>query len=82
MPGLIEGRIVHYVLPDRSHRPAIVVRNWHTPQGCCNLQVFLDGGDKGNRVDEEGVTGWMQWCTSVLYSAKPMPGTWHWTEKK
>lgn len=72
MPGLTEGRIVHYVLQDGSHRAAIVVRNWRTPGGCCNLQVFLDG---------EEIEGGRAWRTSVLYSAKPQPHTWHWPEK-
>jgi len=82
MPGLSEGRIVHYVLQDGAHRPAIIVRNWNSPGGCCNMQVFLDG------VNDEGITHvatddarrGMQWCTSILYSAKPQPGTWHWPE--
>jgi hypothetical protein len=30
MNGLIEGRIVHYVLPTGEHRPAIVVQVWRT----------------------------------------------------
>jgi hypothetical protein len=83
MAGLTEGRIVHYVLQDGSHRPAIVVRNWRTPGGCCNLQVFLDGEDDfgaaglGGQEMEKG----RAWRTSVLYSAKPQPHTWHWPEK-
>jgi hypothetical protein len=78
MAGLTEGRIIHYVLPYGHHRPAIVVRNWRTPGGCCNLQVFLDGL---NDRDVVGAISGMLWATSVLYSAKPMPGSWHWTEK-
>ena len=44
------GRIVHFVLPNGEHRPAIIVRVWteefpnnpveHTG---LNLQIFLDG---------------------------------------
>lgn len=31
MEGLTEGRIVHYVLPDGQHRPAIIVKVWRVP---------------------------------------------------
>ena len=44
------GRIVHFVLPNGEHRPAIVVRVWpeefpNNPDDHMglNLQVFLDG---------------------------------------
>ena len=53
MEGLIEGRIVHYVLPNgRSkgeHRPAIIVKVWesHRAQGTVNMQVFTDGENDG-----------------------------------
>ena len=56
MAGLIEGRIVHFVMPDGQHRPAIVVRVWYVAvsdgpepikappeNGVCQLQVFSDG---------------------------------------
>jgi hypothetical protein len=47
------GRMVRYVIKSgRSagqSRPALVVRDWsENGNGCCNLQVFLDGSnDKG-----------------------------------
>ena len=87
MDGLIEGRIVHFVLADgRSpgeHRPAIVVKVWrntdNTPpaNGCSNLQVFTDG-EGGNYND--GLPR-LLWQTSVLYDPDGAPGTWHWIEK-
>lgn len=79
--GLIEGRIVHYVLPDGirkgEHRPAIVVRVWDTTQGTgmSNLQVFIDGN---NDQEQQGSA---RWVGSVHYDANKAPGTWHWIEK-
>lgn len=62
MEGLTEGRIVHFVMPNGEHRPAIVVRVWRVKiqtdneftleapeNGCCQLQVFTDGS---NDVDQ------------------------------
>jgi hypothetical protein len=47
--GLTEGRIVHYVMPDGSCRPAIIVRVWQDLQkelpGYSNLCVFRDGSN-------------------------------------
>lgn len=90
MDGLIEGRVVHYVLPDMEdyqkcgvvgeHRPAIVVRNWHVPgyDGMVNLQVFIDGS---NDIGLDGHHTATKWATSVHYSEEKEPGTWHWIEK-
>jgi hypothetical protein len=85
--GLTEGRIVHFVLDNGEHRPAIVVNVWRvngisedgeviscSPEnGCCNLQLFTDGFNDSmpNTV----------WKTSIVYSADLLPGTWHWIEK-
>jgi hypothetical protein len=90
MDGLIEGRIVHFVMPSGEHRPAIVVKVWRYPDssgpepilkapenGCCNLQVFTDGSNDG--VDE--VRHGHLWFTSCIYSENPEPGTWHWIER-
>jgi hypothetical protein len=84
-PGLTEGKIVHYVLPDgRSKgeiRPAIVVRVWRDvspdliAKGYSNLQVFTDGTndyEDGTRV---------LWATSKVYSENYELGTWHWPPK-
>ncbi len=45
MQGVIEGRVVHFVLPDGSHRPALIVNAWKGggEAGSVNLLVFLDG---------------------------------------
>lgn len=80
IPGLTEGRIVHYVLEDGSHagdhRPAIVVRVWDHEKGTINLQVFTDGSNDGEQY-KSGIA----WKTSRLYSEGKEPGTWHWIEK-
>lgn len=77
------GRIVHYVLTDGQHRPAIVVRAWgEEPHSApdyadsVNLQVFLDGSNDGS---ESGV----DWETSVRYDETgKTPYTWHWPERE
>lgn len=86
--GLIEGRVVHYVLNDGvsrgEHRPAVVVRVWRNadglPQsnGICQLQVLTDDANDGLPA--------VVWRTSVLYDAggrgtPPPEGTWHWIEQ-
>jgi hypothetical protein len=46
MNGVIEGRIVHFVLESGEHRAAVVVRAWGDGGGeigMVNLQVILDG---------------------------------------
>lgn len=80
MEGLIEGRIVHYVLPDDNdcltpgqHRPAIVVKVWH--EGAVNLQVFTDFDNDYPRSDGH------IWATSVEYDENKTEGTWHWIER-
>lgn len=89
-PGLIEGRIVHYVLPDYEHchsvgehRPAIVVNIWrdagYPPEdGVCDMQVFTNYGYDFGEDDpaSEGVL----WATKVEYSSEKELGTWHWIE--
>jgi len=74
MEGFTEGRMVHFVMPDGEHRPAVVVRVWRpqTPEnpGYCNLQVFTDGSNDGPGNE----TG--------FYSDAKLPRTWHWIEKE
>ena len=63
MEGLIEGRIVHYVMPDGEHRPAVVVKVWdHEGEtGTSNLQIITDGpndvpwGSEGKALEEKFV---------------------------
>jgi hypothetical protein len=77
IPGLIEGRNVHYVLPDGQknagqHRAAIICRVWDTDSGLSNLHVFWDGNNDGPRD---------AWLGSIYYSADPRPNTWHFMER-
>lgn len=89
MEGLIEGRIVHYVLDEKEHRPAIVVKVWRNydgsvhEDGLCNLQVFTDGTNDRYHSDHlpAGFESGICWLTSRLYSEEPVPGTWHWIER-
>jgi hypothetical protein len=88
MEGLIEGRIVHFVMPSGEHRPAIVVRVWRdlsgAPEGYSNLLVFVDGTNDvkpsllASPFPEPTTT---LWETSKHYSDSKEPGTWHWIEK-
>ena len=43
MEGLTEGRMVHFVMPNGAHRPAVIVCVQEHGQGIVNLQVFTDG---------------------------------------
>lgn len=85
------GRIVHYVMPNGEHRPAIVVRVWgdgHSGAQRVQLQVFTDGSnDVHTPAGEhpEFVSG-IYWATSVLHQEPteevPDPErTWHWPER-
>lgn len=79
IPGLIEGRMVHYVIPDDQknggqHRAATLCRVWDHTSGLCNLHVFWDGNN--DNADDRG-----PWLGSIYYSAEPKPNTWHFMER-
>jgi hypothetical protein len=71
LPGLSEGRIVHYVLKESDlserhkysagrHRPAIVVNSWpglNRDDGYSNLLVFLDGSNDEETVKYSEILG-------------------------
>jgi hypothetical protein len=96
MDGLVEGRIVHYVMPNGEHRPAIVTKVWdrENQSGCSNLNVFTDYSNdlpytqaetdnmKNNfGINLDEVRHGHIWRTSIMFSAEPKPHTWHWIEK-
>lgn len=96
MEGLTAGRIVHYVMPDGNHRPAIVVQVWDhdaNGPGLMNCQVLTDGTNdvpwgaaevkawKDMNIDPEDCHRGLLWRTSISYSEEPKPHTWHWIEK-
>lgn len=81
IPGLTEGRMVHYVLPNGhrfagEHRPAVIVKVWDHGHGTSNLQVFTDG-----RNDDDYELNGLTWATSIMYSEEPKPSTWHFIER-
>ena len=85
MDGLIEGIIVHYVMPSGEHRPAIVVKNWNG--GSVNLVVFTDGYNDSNVLPESlvseqnNIKGGSFWAPSVLHDPNKSLSTWHFIEK-
>lgn len=81
MEGLTPGRIVHFVMPNGAHRPAMVVEVWG-PSGCSNLQVFLDGlNDKRANPSVYSDTG-LYWATSINPDEEnKQPHSWHWIER-
>lgn len=90
MDGLIEGRIVHYVMPDGrykgEHRPAIIVKIWgdrkQDPTPCVQLAVFVDGtNDYVNLPIQDGSFMPCVWKTSVVYNEEKEPYTWHFPER-
>ncbi len=74
------GDIVHYVLPDGQHRPAIVVKIWNPT--CVNMIVFADGLNDGGFGYSPAFS---EWKTSVLLDENPneyVPGTFLFREKQ
>lgn len=88
-----QSRIVLYVMPDKTERPAVIVHVWEdeeeTPDtqvwkgSRVNLQVFLNGMKDYNynnprgEVSFEGALRGMEFMEKVPYSADKEPGTWH-----
>lgn len=86
MDGLTEGRIVHFVMPNGEHRPAIVVKVWNKTSGTSNLTVFSDWMNDGNMPNmphsANDVARGIFWATSVMPDEETKaPNTWHWIEK-
>ena len=77
---IIEGRIVHVVMSNGEHRPAIIVKVWNEQTGLCNLQVFIDGNNDRHcpELSQQSLFTGVDWMTSVHYSDKKEVRTWHW----
>lgn len=78
MPGLIEGRIVHYVAYNDRHLAALVIGG-DFETGVVNLAVFSDMPNVRG-----GVNMGLQFQAGIPYQDVPdayMPGTWHWPER-
>ncbi len=74
MEGLIEGRIVHFVVSPEQHRAAIVVNVRDKENGICDLFVF------SMPQDERG--GFFMYVETPYSDMEPlMVDTWHWIEK-
>lgn len=74
------GSIVHVVMSDGQHRPAICVRIWSNEGG--NFQAFLDGmNDRQEGIGVQEQQKGMLWMTSVCYNPDAnSTRTWHWPE--
>ena len=88
MQGLTEGRIVHFVMPDGEHRPAIIVKVWSKESGLVNVQVFTDSTNDYDRKLETlnpynvEMKAGLAWRTSIRPDLETtVPGTWHWIEQ-
>jgi len=88
LPGLLEGRVVHYVYGEHDGckigevgacRPGTPVRVWrgiHAAEGYSNLIVFTDFGNDFE-PGQAGARG-LLWATSKVHDSTGKPGTWHW----
>ena len=77
LPGLIEGRIIHYVAYNGRHLAGIVIGfDKSTSYSQCDIVIFTNmsnvNGDKNFG---------MQFHQDISYSEESLPGTWHWVEK-
>jgi hypothetical protein len=77
LPGLIEGRIVHYVAYNMRHLAGMVIgHDASTSYSQADLVIFT------NMSNVNGVKNFgMQFHSDIQYSEEPTPGTWHWPEK-
>lgn len=70
------GHIVHYVLRDGEHRPAIIT-HVDSNDYFVNLQVFNDGHN-----DNQLSSGGTSWRSSVENDEEfKEENTWHWPER-
>lgn len=91
MDGLTEGRIVHVVMSETRHCPAIVTHVWDKETGYINLQVILDGTNEASFIKDEypnvrptrdEMDRGMMWLTSLNFEAEgKTPRTWHFPER-
>ena len=68
MNGVAIGRIVHFV-EEGEHKAAIICEVHSKEHGLVNLRTFCDNSLAPGHV------------TSISYSEKGEPYTWHWPEK-
>lgn len=77
LPGLIEGRVIHYVAYNGRHLAGMVIgHNASEGYSQADLVIFT------NMSNVNGVKNFgMQFHSDVEYSASKLQGTWHWPEK-
>lgn len=78
MPGITEGRCVHYVAYNGRHLAALIIgSDQRTRYNDVDLAVFT------NMQNVNGIKNFgLQFHQNVEYSEDPKPGTWHWIEKR
>ena len=74
MEGLTEGRMVHFVLNDHTHRPAVVVEVQNNRDGLVELFVMLALNDTADADRSMN-------AFNVQYDSTFRVGTWHWIER-
>lgn len=72
------GKIVHYVLPNGQHRPAIIVKA-QAGNDKCQLQVFTNGLSDADQLPD--ARNGLVLIGNVDYSKEPVANTWHLAEK-
>ena len=77
LPGLIEGKCVHYVAYNGRHLAGLVIgHDASQSYSKADLAVFT------NMSNVNGVKNFgLQFHQDIEYSEEPKPGTWHWIEK-
>lgn len=76
MPGVIEGRIIHYVAYNQRHLAGIVIGYDPTRHESEVDIVIWTNMSNVNGVKNFG----QQFHQDVPYSEVPVPGTWHFAE--
>lgn len=76
IPGLTEGRIVHFVTPWNTHRPGIIAEVNNPIEGHVSLWMFPSRDEVDPRASVMGP----MYVEGTTYSKEPLPGTWHWIE--
>lgn len=76
IPELVTvGRIVHYVMPNREHRAAIVTATGEGGiEDTCELTVFMLAGESREPVKRQSYVPFDQ--------SRSVPYSWHWPERE
>jgi hypothetical protein len=83
--GLIEGRIIHYVLSNNEHRPGIITKVYDKNLGMCNVQIFLDvvTDNQLSEFSDNDMSIGLSYKSHRYYDdTNKRPGTWHFIERE